>query len=110
MSSHSLPIPAVPDPGRRRLLQLGAVAASALPVAGANAALARPAAQLQEGFTGPGYYLYPAWGEPALYHVSELPAAHAGLRTLAFRNPASGKLLWTQSLAGEADFAGRLLP
>jgi hypothetical protein len=54
-------------------------------------------------FTGPGLYLYPAWGQPRLYDVQA-----TGDR-LHFRNPGSGQLLWTQSANLDSAFAGRVL-
>lgn len=56
------------------------------------------------GFAGAGLYLYPAWGQPRLYQVQ----AVAGNR-LEFRNPGSGKLLWTQSASLDSAFAGRVV-
>lgn len=98
------------DPRRRRLLQLGVLGASAAPLANAMASLGGQTSQGTQAYTGPGYYLYPSWGNPALYHVSEVPGPQGAGTTLAFRAAASGRLLWTQSLAGEACFAGRLVP
>jgi hypothetical protein len=98
------------DPGRRRVLQFGSFAA-VLPMAPVLQA-ALPAAQHAaptEGFSGPGYYLFPHWGEPMAYHVSEDSDAPAAEPRLAFRNPHDGTLLWSQSLHGEALFAGKLV-
>lgn len=103
--SYSTPL----DPGRRRVLQFGSVAA-VLPVAPVLRA-ALPAAQdsvTTEAFSGPGYYLFPHWGEPTLYHVSEDLDAPPGEPRLAFRKLRDGTLLWSQSLHGEARFAGKL--
>lgn len=103
------PVPSTPSHGRRQVLKFGGLGAGALamPLAGTAAGLAAQGKQAPHAYAGPGYYLYPAWGEPALYYVSEVPAAQGG-STLAFRDPVAGTLLWTQSLAVEADFAGRL--
>lgn len=54
-------------------------------------------------FAGPGLYLYPAWGQPRLYHVR----ARADL--LEFSNPGSGQRLWTQSAQLAPAFAGKAL-
>lgn len=54
-------------------------------------------------FAGDGLYLYPAWGQPRLYEV------RAAAQQLEFRNPGTGQLLWTQSAAVDASFAGRVL-
>ncbi len=53
-------------------------------------------------FAGAGLYLYPSWGQPRLYRVE------ASAKGLAFRNPGSGLLLWTQSSGLDATFAGRV--
>lgn len=54
-------------------------------------------------FEGDGLYLYPAWGQPRLYGVNV-----SGGR-LEFRNPGSGQLLWTQTAALDACFAGKVI-
>lgn len=54
-------------------------------------------------FAGAGLYLYPAWGEPRLYDI------RAAGQHLEFRNPGTGRLLWTQSAQFASDFAGRVL-
>jgi hypothetical protein len=97
------------SPGRRRLMQAGLLGLPATSLAGVGRALASAAEAGTQAYAGPGYYLYPAWGDPVLYYVSELSGSPTPA-TLAFRDPASGRLLWTQSLAGEAVFAGRLQP
>lgn len=56
-------------------------------------------------FAGAGLYLYPAWGEPRPYLVI---AAGPGQTSLEFRDPATARLLWTQSLSLTGGFAGRL--
>jgi hypothetical protein len=58
-------------------------------------------------FDGEGLYLYPSWGQPRAYHITRTPA-QGMLVNLEFRNPASGELLWTQSLRGEMKFAGKV--
>lgn len=60
-------------------------------------------------FDGEGLYLYPSWGQPRAYHITRTPAQGLGtLVNLEFRNPATGELLWTQSLRGEMKFAGKV--
>lgn len=54
-------------------------------------------------FSADGLYLYPAWGEPRLY------AVQASGGCLEFRNPGSGQLLWTQTAAFHAHFAGKVV-
>lgn len=98
------------SPGRRRLMQAGLFGIPATSLVGMGRALAGSAQSGEQVYAGPGYYLYPAWGDPVLYHVSELSGSATTPAMLAFRDPASGRLLWTQSLAGEAAFAGRLQP
>jgi len=56
-------------------------------------------------YDGPGIYLYPAWGEPRPYLV--LPAT-GRQSMLEFRDCNSAALLWTQSLALHAEFAGKV--
>jgi hypothetical protein len=58
-------------------------------------------------YSGEGIYLYPHWGEPRPYQVS-LAAGHGRSQMLEFRNPGSQQLLWTQSLALDGRFAGKL--
>ncbi|MDY6984102.1 MAG: hypothetical protein SV422_13540 [Pseudomonadota bacterium] len=58
-------------------------------------------------FDGDGLYLYPAWGEPRLYAVQASSSSSSG--RLEFRNPGSGQLLWTQTAALDAHFAGKVI-
>lgn len=104
--SHSTPL----DPSRRRVLQFGSFAAvlPMAPVLQAGLPAVQHAAP-SEAYSGPGYYLFPHWGEPTVYHVSEDFDAPAAEPRLAFRNPHDGTLLWSQSLHGEALFAGKLV-
>ena len=97
---------AIRSPQRRRLLQLGA---SAVPLVATGAVGGNETGPVApQAYSGPGYYLYPAWGTPALYHVSAVSHASTGTTALAFRDPVGGELLWVQSLPGAADFAARL--
>ena len=57
-------------------------------------------------FSGPGFYLYPHWGEPRPYLVTQ---ATVSTPTLEFRDPASKRVLWTQTLSLTDGFAGRLM-
>lgn len=61
-------------------------------------------------FSGQGHYLYPSWGQPRAYLVQEAVPVNNTDRViqLEFRNPSTGQLQWTQSLAGEAVFAGKV--
>lgn len=56
------------------------------------------------GFDGAGLYLYPAWGKPRPYLVTDKPGG-----MLAFSNPGTGKLLWVQSHAMDHVFAGKIV-
>ena len=61
------------------------------------------------GFSGEGLYLFPAWGQPRVYLVTLTPGvSKQEPAALEFRNPASGDLQWTQTLAGESLFAGKI--
>ncbi len=57
-------------------------------------------------FAGEGLYLYPAWGTPRAYLVRALPARPGQSAGYEFCNPASGRVLWTDT--GRVDFAGRV--
>lgn len=57
-------------------------------------------------FDGDGLYLYPAWGEPRPYFVRAVAAAPGRPAQHEFCNPATGRVLWTDS--GNPQFAGRV--
>ncbi|MDG2175550.1 MAG: twin-arginine translocation signal domain-containing protein [Gammaproteobacteria bacterium] len=58
-------------------------------------------------FTGDGYYLYPAWGTPAIYNVRQdvMNEKHS----LVFYFPGSNKPLWKMAISEqERQFGGRV--
>lgn len=55
---------------------------------------------------GDGYYLYPAWGEPRPYQVRAVSPAAIGEAGLAFCDPATGRVLWSDTR--QVRFAGRV--
>jgi hypothetical protein len=59
-------------------------------------------------FAGDGIYLYPNWGAPRPYAVSMVATTGAS-QMLEFRNPGNHQPLWTQSLALDDQFAGKLV-
>lgn len=59
-----------------------------------------------QSFSGDGLYLYPAWGNPKPYLVRAVPALPGQAAHHEFSNPASGRVLWTDT--GNPRFAGRV--
>jgi hypothetical protein len=58
-------------------------------------------------FSGDGYYLYPAWGTPAIYNVRQnvMNEKHS----LVFYYPGSNKPLWEMTMSEkERQFSGRV--
>jgi len=80
---------------RRSLLQTTALGCGALGMGLPGFTSARPLAEPCE-FDGPGLYLYPIWGDAQAYWVTRSAAATPSLE---FRDPASLRLLWTQTLS-----------
>ena len=88
---------------RRAILQAasgGVALASLAPVTVGASSPAQPGE-----FAGAGLYLYPAWGEPRVYLVTP---TGPGQSVLEFRDPATTRLCWTQSLALTGRFAAKL--
>ena len=58
-------------------------------------------------FSGDGYYLYPAWGSPAIYEVRQDESNDK--RSLVFYYPGSIRPLWKMALTkNEIHFSGRV--
>jgi hypothetical protein len=58
-------------------------------------------------FTGDGYYLYPAWGSPAIYDVRQ--DLKKEKHSLVFYLPGSNKPLWEIAMSEkEKQFSGRV--
>jgi hypothetical protein len=60
-------------------------------------------------WSGPGLYLYPHWGQPRAYQVTQAPGPDSRTSpTLEFRDAVSETLLWTVTQAPEIRFAGKI--
>lgn len=84
---------------RRRMLQGGAAASVGWVLTGKSASTA--SFSVDVGFTGPGLYLYPTWGEPVLYRVQKKTGSDVQLE---FIDAATGAVLWVQGIDQAHDF------
>lgn len=91
---------------RRALLQAAATGCGAAVIGGTPGSVAAGPAGDPVGFSGSGVYLYPHWGEARPYLVMQSSVANL---TLEFHDPATRRLLWTQTQSLTGGFAGKLM-
>lgn len=92
---------------RRAMLKASAIGcgtcATTVPLSGFGSG--KPSRETCE-FSGSGLYFYPHWGDAQLYFVTQSAATTP---TLEFRDAASLRLLWTQTVSLTGGFAGKLM-